>query len=159
MNAVKEFLAMHNIEYVLHEHPAVYTCEEAEKYRGKISGIACKNLFLRNKKGNRYFLLIAPAEKRVDLKTVAKTTGESKLTFASSGSLQEILGLTPGSVSPFGLINDREKKVELLIDQEVYNADTVSFHPNVNIATLDLSQNMFRKFLDVLGYKANTLDI
>lgn len=156
---VETFLQSHQITYNLYEHPAVYTCEEAEKYCGDIPGLACKNLFLRDKKKKRYFLLILPAQKRSDLKEFAKVVGEEKVTFASSGDLMEKLGLEPGSVSPFGVVNDMKNEVELYIDKEVADADIVSFHPNRNTATLELSKEMFHKFLQSIKNLHTIIDI
>lgn len=96
---IERFLRSNGIDFVLHEHPAVYTCEEAEKYCGDIPGLSCKNLFLRNKKHDRYFLVILPATKKADLKKLSEAAGE-KLTFASPEELKDKLGLEPGSVSP-----------------------------------------------------------
>ena len=158
MNNVKKFLSENNIEYVLHEHHAVYTCEEAEKHCGNIPGISCKNLLLRNKKGTRYFLAILPAEKQTDLKKFAEIVGENRLSFAGGDILKEKLGLESGAVSPFGLINDTDNTVELYIDRDVYDADIVGFHPNVNTATLELSKEMLHKFLQVIGHKVNIID-
>jgi Ala-tRNA(Pro) deacylase len=159
MNDVNQFLSANNIEFTLHEHPAVYTCEEAEKHCGDIPGIACKNLLLRNKKGKRYFLVVLPAKKQTDLKKFANIVGENKISFASSELLKEKLGLEPGAVSPFGLINDTNKSVEVYIDSDIYNAETVSFHPNVNTATLELSKDMFRKFLRAIEHKITVIDL
>jgi Ala-tRNA(Pro) deacylase len=159
MTDVEKFLKSKQITYILHEHPAVYTCEEAEKYCGNIPGLACKNLFLRDKKKQRYFLLILPAQKRSDLKELAKIVGEEKITFASSEDLMEKLGLEPGSVSPFGVVNDIKSGVELYIDKEVSDAEIVSFHPNRNTATLELSQEMFRKFLDSVKNVSRVVDL
>ena len=156
---VEEFLKSHDIKYVLHEHPAVYTCEEAEKYCDDIPGIACKNLFLRDKKGKHYFLVILPAEKQIDLKKFAELIGSKRLSFASSESLKEKLGIETGAVSPFGLLNDKKREVELYVDSKVRHANTVSFHPNVNTATIELSNDMFCKFLQAIEHKTNIIDL
>ncbi len=96
------------IEYTRHEHPPVATVEEAEAHWAGIDATHCKNLFLRNQKGNRHYLVVLTASKRADLRAVADQIGDGKLSFASPERLMTHLGLTPGSVSPFGLINDRE---------------------------------------------------
>ena len=127
MNDVNQFLSKNNIKFTLYEHQAVYTCEEAKRYCGHIAGIACKNLLLRTKKGKRYFLLVLPAQKRTNLKKFAKIVSENKVSFASSESLKEKLGLEAGAVSPFGLINDTNKSVEVYVDSEIYNAEIVVF--------------------------------
>ncbi|MBI5152067.1 prolyl-tRNA synthetase associated domain-containing protein [Candidatus Peregrinibacteria bacterium] len=159
MTDVEQFLKSNQIEYVLHEHPAVYTCEEAEKYCADIPGLACKNLLLRDPKGERYFLAILPAKKRLDLKKLGDIVGIKKITFATHEALQEKLGLETGAVSPFGLINDKNNEVELYIDEELYNADIVSFHPNVNTASLELSRDMFHKFLEKINHKVNVITL
>ena len=104
MANVEQFLQSHHIEYILHEHPAVFTCEEAEKHCVNVPGLAGKNLFLRSEKSARYFLVVLPAAKRADLKKVAEMVGERRISFANADILREKLGLEPGSVSPFGLI-------------------------------------------------------
>ena len=94
------------IPYVRHVHPPVATVAEAERYWTDLRGAHCKNLFLRNNKGNRHYLVIAEASRRVDLKALTRTLGEDRLSFASPERLKRYLGLEPGSVSPFGLIHD-----------------------------------------------------
>lgn len=157
MPHLEKYLQDNQIKYVLHEHPAVYTCEEAEQYCGDIPGLACKNLLLKDKKSRRYFLIVLPAAKRADLKAIAETVGESKLSFASPDALKEKLGLEPGAVSPFGLINDQRHEVEVYVDEAVYNADIVSFHPNRNTASLELTSDMFHKFLQGLQNKVHLI--
>ena len=159
MTHVEDFLKSHNIQYALHEHPAVSTCEEAEKYCGNIPGLACKNLLLRDKKGKRYFLVVLPAKKRSDLKEFAEIVGEGKVSFASPEALLEKLGIEKGAVSPFGLLNDTKHEVEVYVDREVYNADVVSFHPNRNTASLELSGEMFHKFLRAIENKIKIIDL
>lgn len=126
MNPVEKYLQDKKIEYKKHEHPPVYTCEEAEKYCGDIPGIASKNLLLRDEKKKRYFLVILPDYKQADLKQLAKTFGISKIMFAKPENLKEKLGVEPGSVSPFGLINDTEAEIEVYIDKDINEADIVS---------------------------------
>ena len=159
MTNVEDFLKSKGVEFILHEHPAVFTCEEAEKYCGDIPGLACKNLLLKGKKSGRYFLVVLPAEKRADLKKIGETVGDKQITFASPEALLEKLGLTPGTVSPFGLLNDKNHEVEVYIDQKVYYAKIVSFHPNRNTASLELSGNMFRKFLQAIENKTKVIDL
>lgn len=159
MTNVENFLKSKGIEYILHEHPAVYTCEEAEKYCGDIPGLACKNLLLRGKKSEKYFLVILPAEKRADLKKIGEIVGDKQITFANPEALLEKLGLEAGAVSPFGLLNDKNHEVEVYIDQKVYYATIVSFHPNRNTASLELSGAMFRKFLQVIENKIKVIDL
>lgn len=156
MTSVEHYLQSHNIIYTLHTHEAVFTCEEAEKHCADIQGLACKNLFLRNNKHNRFFLLVLPAKKKMDIKKFGEIVGEkNKLSFAHADELKEKLQLDPGSVSVFGILNDDKHEVELYIDKDVYDADIVTFHPNVNTATLELSREMFHRFLDMIEYGEN----
>lgn len=160
MISVEKFLESHNIEYIVHEHPAVFTCEEAEKHCADIPGIACKNLFLKSKKRDRFLLLILPADKKVDIKKFAEIVGlKNKMSFAHEDELKEKLHVEPGSVSVFCILNDSDNAVELYIDKDVYDADIVSFHPNVNTATLELNKDMFHRFLDVIKTKVEIIDL
>ncbi len=137
-----------NISYIVHEHPAVFTVEEAQKFCSDIPGIHCKNLFLRNKKGNKHYLFTLEETKPADLKSLCKKIGETSLSFASPDRLYKYLGLTPGSVSPFGLINDENKEVVFLLDKDLTHSNTINFHPNINTATINLSFADFEIFLN-----------
>src|SRR2546423_10212167 len=139
------------IPFTRHEHPPVATVEEASAHWAGIDATHCKNLFLRNQKGTRHYLVVLTASKKADLRAVANQIGDGKLSFASPERLMKYLGLTPGSVSPFGLINDRERAVRVVLDRELKAAERLSFHPNVNTRTLVLSGADFRKFLDASG--------
>lgn len=155
MTEVEQYLKLHQINFVLHEHPAVFTCEDIDKYCDDLTGLDCKNLFLRDQKGKRHFLFVFPSSKRVELDKICEIVGEKKLSFASAERLKEKLGLVPGAVSPFGLINDKNTEVEVYIDEEVYQSDLVNFHPNRNTATLELTGVMFRNYLQGLNRKIN----
>ena len=135
------------ITYERHEHPAVFNSEDAAKYWDPIPGLQCKNLFLRNKKGDRHYLVVVEIHKRVDLKDLAKTVGDDRLSFGSPDRLMAKLGLTPGSVSPFGLINDADGSVRVLIDADLRGAERLIFHPNINTASVVLSWVDLERFL------------
>jgi Ala-tRNA(Pro) deacylase len=139
------------ISYDRYGHPPVYTVEEAEKQWTDIIGAHCKNLFLRNKKGNRHYLVILEASKVADLKSLNKLLGEDRLSFASEKRLMKYLALETGAVSVFGLINDGENHVKVVIDEDLRNAEAVNFHPNVNTATVGISFPDFEKFLAYCG--------
>lgn len=139
------------IEYQRFEHPPVHTVQEARQHREGLPGGSTKNLFLRNKKGSRHYLLVAEADKRVDLKRLRQCCGEAALSFASPERLNRYLGLTPGSVSPFGIINDSEKRVVVIVDRDLLRHEALAFHPNVNTATLVIRTEDFRRFLDYCG--------
>ena len=135
------------IKYIRYEHKPVYTVEEADNLDIDIPGQHCKNLFLRNKKGNIHYLIIADSEKQIDLKLLSKQIGSTGLSFASEERLYKHLGLKPGAVTPFGLINDIEKNVIVLIDKKLTDKSIVNFHPNVNTATISVSYNDLERFI------------
>lgn len=139
------------IEHTRHEHPAAATVEEAETHWADIDATHCKNLFLRNQKGNRHYLVVLTASKKADLKGVADQIGDGKLSFASAERLMRHLGLTPGSVSPFGLINDRAHAVRVVLDRDLRAATRLSFHPNINTVTFTVAAPDFARFLDACG--------
>lgn len=143
-----ERLAALGIPYERHEHPPVATVEEAQRHWVGIDAAHCKNLFLRNQKGDRHYLVIVVHSKRVDLREVANQIGDGKLSFASPERLMTYLGVTPGSVSPFGLINDREHRVRVYVDRDLKTASRISFHPNVNTVTITVAFTDFGRFLD-----------
>ena len=159
MKDVEEFLKSNQIEYKLHEHPPVYTVEEAAKYCGDIPGLACKNLFIRDKESERYFLITLPADKRFDFKKFGDIVGTKKLTFADNEALKEKLGLEAGAVSPFGLLNDHNQSVKFYIDKKVYDANIVNFHPNVNTASLELAKTAFWKFLKTIKHEFKVINL
>jgi Ala-tRNA(Pro) deacylase len=144
---VYEALERLNISCVRHEHPPVFTVEEAEQYWEDITGAHCKNIFLRNKKGNRHYLVILKHSKKADLKVLENQLGESRLSFASPERLMRYLGLEAGAVSPFGLINDSNKEVRIVIDLDLREEGRVNFHPNVNTVTVGIEMKDFEKFL------------
>jgi len=139
------------IGYERHEHPPVATVEEAEAHWVDIEATHCKNLFLRNQKGNRHYLVVLLHSKRADLRKVADQIGDGKLSFASPERLMTHLGLTPGSVSPFGLINDARHDVRVVLDRDLASAVRVSMHPNINTATYVISAADFARFLEACG--------
>ncbi len=140
-----------NIPFEYYEHPAVPTIEEAKKYWNDLVATHCKNIFFRNHKGNRHYLVILEESKRADLKSLTRHLGGDRLSFASPQRLERILGLEPGAVSPFGLINDSGREVRVLIDQDLRGASMIYFHPNVNTATVGLSFDDFERFLQHCG--------
>ncbi len=156
---VLEALADLGIPYARHEHPPVFTVEEAEVHWVGIQGAHCKNLFVRNQRGNRHYLIIVPAAKKAGLQDLARKLGEDRFSFASAERLARYLGVEPGAVSPFGLINDAAKDVLVVLDQELKNAGRVNFHPNVNTATLGLSLEDFEKFLTWRGNKVRWIQV
>jgi Ala-tRNA(Pro) deacylase len=148
MENIYRILENLDIPYQKYEHPAVYTVEEAEKYDHHIDAGKSKNLFLRNRKGNKHYLLVIQSNKRVDLKGLSGLLGESSIGFASAERLNRYLRLTPGAVSPFGLINDVDDQVHVLIDQDLLTYEKLAYHPNINTETLVIRSSDFKKYLD-----------
>jgi Ala-tRNA(Pro) deacylase len=149
--AVAARLAELRIAYERHEHPPVATVDAAAQHWAGIDATHCKNLFLRNQKGNRHYLVVLVHSKKADLRAVADQIGDGKLSFASPERLMTRLGLTPGSVSPFGLINDRERSVRVVLDRDLKSETRVSFHPNINTVTYVVSADDFARFLEACG--------
>ena len=139
------------IQYELFEHPPVFTAEEAALHWATIPGAPVKNLFLRNKKGDRHYLVILGIEKQADLRQLVKVIGDDRLSFGSPERLQRYLGVTPGSVSPFGLIHDATHSVRVIVDNDLKNAERLIFHPNDNTASLTISGADFVRFLERQG--------
>lgn len=158
MTDPETFLEKHGIAFVRHEHPPLFTCEDAASLPMQVPGIPCKNLFLKGKKSKRLFLVILPASQRTDLKQFAQTAQEPAVSFASAETLKEVLGLEPGSVSPFGLLNDTKHVVTVYVDRAIHEAPLVNFHPNRNTASLELTHDMFQKFLAVLPHEIHVMD-
>jgi Ala-tRNA(Pro) deacylase len=135
------------VGYQSFTHPAVFTAEEAAEHWAGIDGTAVKNLFLRNKKGDRHYLVIIGIDRQADLRHLARVVGDDRLSFGSPERLMEQLGLTPGSVSPFGLINDSCRAVRVVLDEDLRRADRLIFHPNINTASLTIALADFERFL------------
>jgi Ala-tRNA(Pro) deacylase len=156
---VYEVLNSLGIPYSRHEHPPVFTAEQAERHWTDISGAHCKNLFLRNKKGNRHYLVILPTSKQADLRQLNARLKEDRMSFGSAGRLKRYLGLEPGAVSPFGLINDVGREVIVIVDLDLRRADRVNFHPNLNTATVGIATADFERFLAWTGNEVRFFDL
>lgn len=141
------------------EHSAVYTIADALIHVPAIPGLMVKNLFVRDAKGRRHFLVIVPFDKRVDLAALGRLLPASKLSMASPERLLQHLGITPGSVSLFALIHDSAQAVELVLDQAVWEADSVQAHPLRNTATVALSHATLVRFLAHTGYVPRVLSV
>jgi len=149
--AVYDVLEQLKIPFERHEHPPVFTVEEAVRHWAGITAAHCKNLFLRNKKGTIHYLVILEHKKQADLSHLVKRLDDDRLSFASPERLMTHLGLTPGAVSPFGLIKDRTHQVRVVIDADLKAEERVSFHPNVNTATVVVTTADFQRFLAWCG--------
>jgi Ala-tRNA(Pro) deacylase len=140
-----------NIEFDYHEHPAAPTIHEAGKYWKDIDATHCKNIFFRNHKGDRHYLVIIEHSRDLRIHELEQGLRQGKLTFASDQRLHRYLGLTAGSVTPFGLINDAGRHVHLFIDENIKSAKKISFHPCINTASLVINFTDFEKFLEWTG--------
>ena len=140
------FLDANHFVYQRVEHPAVFTCAEAELHRPKVPAVSTKNLFLCDKKARRFFLVVTSCEKTVKLDVLSKRLGIANLRFASEENLYKRLGVTRGAVTMMGLVNDTEHLVDLWIDAEIWSGETFLSHPLVNTATLVLSKAELERF-------------
>lgn len=152
-NKVYNILNELDIVYEVFEHEPIYTAEQLKIIKDVAKGNHCKNLFLRNAKGNNYYLVVVKDDKAVDLKDLRDQIGSSRLSFASPERLYNTLGLTPGSVNPFSIINDKNKEVQLYIDKDVLDGQNLNFHPNINTKMVNIELEGFEKFLDHMNYK------
>lgn len=140
-----------DIEFEYKKHPKAPTIEIAKQYWEDLDAVHCKNLFFRNHKGNKHYLVIIECNASLAIKDLEQMLKQGKLSFASPKRLLKYLSLTPGSVTPFGLINDNENHVHLFLDENLKKADKISFHPNINTASIALKFNDFLKYLDFVG--------
>jgi Ala-tRNA(Pro) deacylase len=140
------------IEAVTRDHPPVYTVEEARALRGDIPGGHCKNLFLKDKKG-QLWLVVCLEDAVIDLKSLPDRIGAARISFGKAELLQEVLGVEPGSVTPFALINDLEHQVNVVLDKKMMDCDLVSYHPLVNTATTTLTPSDLMRFIESCGHK------
>jgi Ala-tRNA(Pro) deacylase len=155
---VFKLLKQLDISYEVYEHPPLDTIEIALKYWKDIDAMHCKNLFFRNHKGNRHYLVIIKDTTPFNLRSLEKKLRQGKLSFGSEKRLMKYLGVKPGSVSPFGLINDEEHHVHLFLDKQLKTADKISFHPNDNTASLVLSYKDFIRYLEHMGNTYEYID-
>ena len=133
-------------------HPAVFTVEEARELRGAIAGGHTKNLFLRDKKGAPY-LVVAPEDAAIELRSLHRSLGAAgRFSFGSAELMQEVLGVLPGSVTPFAAINDKDHRVTIVLDAALMSHEALNFHPLVNTATTTISREGLLKFLAATGH-------
>lgn len=140
-----------NIPFEYYEHPPAPTIEEASKYWVNLKATHCKNLFFRNHKGNKHYLVILECSQDLNIHDLEKRLKQGKISFASPERMMKYLGLTPGSVSPFGLIHDSDGHVHVFLDKNLEKSTAISFHPCINTASLVIAYNDFIRFLDHMG--------
>lgn len=154
---VTDYLKASDISFDLYEHEPVFTVDQAKIHTGHLPGMHCKNLFLRNRNGKKHYLLVLQEDTNVNLKAFSEEIGSTNLSFASSERLYEYLKLRPGSVGPFGLLNDTSRHVEVYFDSVVYESEYSAFHPNINNQTVVLKTKDLIKLLEDLGYQVKIL--
>ena len=157
-NQLLKKLAIEEIPFTEHIHRPLFTVADSEKNRGSIQGSHTKNLFLKNKK-NEFFLITCNENASVELKKLGKSLNLGNLSFAKEKKLKEYLGVLPGSVTPFGLLNDEQHKVIFYIDSRLFNENKINFHPLINTSTITLKTNDFINFMVENKKKVNILDL
>jgi Ala-tRNA(Pro) deacylase len=140
------------IEHSTIEHPPFFTVEAGRAWHDKIPGLHCKNLFIKDRKGG-IWLVVMPADKRADLGRLEKALGAPRFSFARPDALHEVLALTPGAVTPFGLINDTQRRVTVILDQEMLDSEWVNLHPLHNAASTTLRSADLLRFVRTLSYE------
>lgn len=156
---VYETLERLGIAFQRYEHPPVFTAEDAARHWAAIPALACKNLFLRNKKGNRHYLVILAIETKADIQGLCRRLGDDRFSFGSPDRLMAHLGVTPGSVSPFALLNDTDRDVRVIVESRLRTVDRLIFHPNVNTASVTISGADLDRFLQSTGHRVDWLEL
>ncbi len=153
---IYDFLRTHHIAYVQYEHVPVFTVDEADAVTGSIEGVSAKTLLVCGEKTKQFYLVSLEGHKRMDQKRIKELLGE-RVRFSNPDDLERVLRVTPGSVSPLGLIFDTENEIaSYIIDQEILDSQYVTWHPNINTQTLQITQSMNKKFLECLGHRILT---
>ena len=151
------WMAENDVAQTTHDHPAVFRVEEGLDLKADLPGLHTKNLFLKDKKG-RLWLISAAQDTVIDLKRAHRAMGSDRLSFGNETLLWETLGVRPGSVTALGLINDTDRRVTFVLDQRLWEADIVNFHPLTNTATTALDQAAFRRVLTLLDREPLVVD-
>ncbi len=152
-------LAELGIAYSRHEHPPLFTVEDSKRLRGALPGGHCKNLFLRDKKRN-LFLLVTLEDRPIDLKSLRAALGAAgNLSFGSADLLMEVLGVIPGAVTPFALINDRERRVTVFLDKKMLTYDPLNYHPLSNTLTIAVKPDDLLRFIRAGGHEPRIIDL
>lgn len=151
MKAVRDFLDRNGVAYEFYRHPASPTITEAKQHWRDDGSKHCKNLFFRNHKGDRHYLVSFDCDRNLAIHELERRLRQGKLTFASQARMERYLGLEPGSVSPFGLINDVENHVHLFLDATLQRCPSLSFHPNDCRATVVIGRDEFERYLLLAG--------
>lgn len=155
---IKRLEGLH-IPLKLHEHAVVFTCEEAERERQGVEYASCKCLVMANKDDSNFYLIVMPADKRLDIKMLTSELHETKLHFASRDQLQERLHVYPGAVSVLGIIFDKDKRIRVILDQDLWNQKTWGVHPNDNTKTLAMSADQITSYVEASDHEVIRLGL
>ncbi len=153
-----QFLDRLGISTTTREHPAARTVEEAREHWRDIPGGHCKNLFLKDRKG-LLWLVVTLADARIDLKSLPKKIGSARLSFGRAELLQEVLGIEPGSVTPFALINARPGSLNVILDKTMMEHEILNYHPLTNTATTSIARNDLLRFISACDFKPVILEV
>ena len=159
MTDIYQFLADHDIAYERCDHPPVFTVEDVHRLVPSLPAAKTKNLFLRDDKGRRHFVVVVEGVKRVDLKTLPDLLGCKRLRFGSAERLKKYLGVDPGSVTLLAVVNDLNKDVEVVVDESLWQSEAFQFHPLVNTSTLVVSRDNVKRFLEKTGHEMKIIEV
>ena len=156
---VLQVLEQLGVKYAIFEHKPLPTIEIAMEVWKDIDATHCKNLFFRNHKGNRHYLVILESNHALDIHDLEQRLKQGKISFASQKRMDKYLGVNGGSVSPFALINDLENHVYVFLDNNLLNSEKISFHPNINTASVVISFGDFKRYLNHVGNSYEFLEL
>lgn len=145
-----------NMKCLVHEHPALYTVEEAKEYDAMMPGGHCKNMLLTNKKRSKYVLVILEAHKRMDFKAIGKLVGVNGLKFAKEETLNRFDTFS-GSVSPFIILEDKQSEIKVFMDEDLLDYELLNFHPNINTLTLGIGKDDFLEFMKMENHEVELI--
>lgn len=159
MTDIFDFMTTHHVAYARHDHPAVFTVAEADRLVPDLPGARTKNLFLRDDKGRRHFLILIRSDKRVNLNKLEGLLGTKRIRFGSARRLKKHLGVDPGAVSLLAIHNDPRHAVEVVMDRDLWQSEAFLFHPLVNTSTLVMSKADIERFMAATGHALTVLDV
>lgn len=157
-DALFDRLAELGVGYDVHRHPPLFTVEDSKALRGDLPGGHCKNLFLRDRKGAMW-LVVCLEDRRIDLKALGALLGGARLSFGSADRLMRVLGVIPGAVSPFALINDLERSVTVILDRAMLDHRPLNYHPLTNDMTIAVSPEDLVRFVEACGHAPQIVDL
>ena len=147
------------IPFQIVEHEPVLTTEQADRFIEGIEGVRTKTMFLTNKKKRNFYLVIIDDAKRLDMDVFKEIVEENRIKMASAETLNDKMMLLPGTVSPFGLLNNRDKDIQVYFDQEIVSEERMCFHPNTNEKTIFVNTEDLFTFLKAIGYEPQVIEL